>query len=84
MYSSGVSPVSGLRLNDWSSSDVAGFLSARHLPSAVVAAFTTAQISGAMLSTLSDDYLKASLRMDNNQIAAFRVAVQNAMSNQNQ
>jgi len=84
MYSSGVSPVSGLRLNDWSSSDVAGFLSARHLPSSVVAAFTTAQISGAMLSSLSDDYLKDSLRMDNNQIAAFRVAVQNAMSNQNQ
>jgi hypothetical protein len=37
-----------------------------------------------MLSSLSDDYLKESLRMDSNQIAAFRVAVQNAMSNQNQ
>jgi hypothetical protein len=83
-YSAGVSPVTGYILNDWSSADVAGFLSSRHLPSAVVAAFTSAQISGAMLSSLSDDYLKDSLKMDNNQIAAYRVAVQNAMSGQRQ
>ena len=83
-YNAGVSPVTGYILNDWSSADVAGFLSSRHLPSAVVAAFTSAQISGAMLSSLSDDYLKDSLKMDNNQIAAYRVAVQNAMSGQRQ
>ena len=83
-YSAGVSPVTGYILNDWSSADVAGFLSSRHLPSAVVAAFTSAQISGAMLSSLSDDYLKDFLKMDSNQIAAYRVAVQNAMSGQRQ
>ena len=79
-YSDGVSPVAGVPLNDWSSADVAAFLQERHMPTRIVAAFTEAQISGAMLSSLSDQYLRDTLKMEEAHITAFRVAVQCAMS----
>jgi len=50
------------------------------MPTRVIAAFTEAQISGAMLSSLSDQYLRVTLKMEEAHITAFRVAVQCAMS----
>ena len=79
-YSNGFHPVTGAPLNDWSCADVSAFLQERHMPNTVVAAFTEAQISGAMLSTLSNDYLQNRLKMEEAHISAFRLAMQCAMN----
>ena len=79
-YSNGFHPVTGAPLNDWSCADVSAFLQERHMPNRVVAAFTEAQISGAMLSTLSNEYLQNRLRMEEVHISAFRLAMQCAMN----
>ena len=72
--------MTGAALNDWSCSDVSAWLQERHMPTLVVARFTEAQISGAMLSTLSNHYLQTTLRMEEAHISAFRLALQCAMN----
>jgi len=79
-YSNGFHPVTGAPLNDWSCADVSAFLQERHMPNRVVAAFTEAQICGAMLSTLSNEYLQNRLKMEEAHISAFRLAMQCAMN----
>jgi len=79
-YSNGFHPLTGAALNDWSCSDVSAWLQERHMPTMVVAKFTEAQISGAMVSTLSNHYLQTTLRMEEAHISAFRLALQCAMN----